>query len=61
MMRWNGKGFIPGIPARDLTDAEVEQHGEKVLLASGLYDVVKPAEKIMDKPARVMKPEDGSG
>ena len=33
-----GGAFVPGIPARDLTDDEVKKHGgEKVLLATGLY------------------------
>lgn len=38
MLIYNGKGFIPGIPARDLDDAEVEKYGgEKLLLETGLY------------------------
>ena len=33
----NGE-FLPGVPARDLTEAEVKQYGgEKALLESGLY------------------------
>ncbi len=30
-------GFLPDIPARDLTDEEVKRYGEGVLLTSGLY------------------------
>lgn len=31
-------GTLPGIPARDLSDEEVQEHGgEAALLASGLY------------------------
>lgn len=31
-------GFLPGVPARDLTDAEVEAlGGEAVLVKTGLY------------------------
>ncbi len=37
MLKYNGNGFLPGIPARDLTDEEVEFFGEKELLATGLY------------------------
>jgi hypothetical protein len=45
MLRYIGHGaWLPDIPARDLTDEEVEQHGgEKALVASGLYEKVKPA------------------
>ncbi len=27
MLKYIGQGFLPGVPARDLSDAEVEQHG----------------------------------
>ena len=39
MLIYTGNGaFIPDIPARDLSDEEVEQHGgEKALIATGLY------------------------
>jgi hypothetical protein len=36
-MKYLGKGFIPGVPARDLTIAEVKLYGRDRLLASGLY------------------------
>ena len=36
-MKYIGKGFIVGIPARDLTDEEVRQYGRRRLLDSGLY------------------------
>lgn len=37
-MKYIGNGSaIVGIPARDLTPAEVELYGEAFLLASGLY------------------------
>ena len=39
MLKYIGTGFLPGVPARDLSDAEVEQHGgEETLIASGLYE-----------------------
>lgn len=37
MLKYQGKGFIPGIPTRDLTDQEAHQFGEARLVASGLY------------------------
>jgi len=43
MLIYNGKGFLVGIPARDLTDEEVKQFGgEKKLLKSGLYEKEAP-------------------
>jgi hypothetical protein len=36
-MKYIGKGFIPGIPARDLTNSEVKYFGKDRLLASKLY------------------------
>ena len=54
-LKWNGKGFVPNIPARDLTDDEVKLYGEAALLQTGIYE--KPAEH---KPAaRKVKLEDG--
>ena len=38
-----GKGFIPGIPARNLTLLEVEKYGEEYLLRTGLF--TKPQEE----------------
>jgi hypothetical protein len=37
MLRYVGGGFLPGVPARNLTDEEARVHGEAVLLASGYY------------------------
>lgn len=38
-LRWNGKGSIIDVPARDLTHAEVVQYGGyEALLRSGVYD-----------------------
>ena len=38
MLKYKGSGFIPGIPARDLSTKEVEKFGgEAVLIASGCY------------------------
>lgn len=40
-------GYIHGIPARDLSDEEVETYGEEMLLASGMYEAIE--EKDNDK------------
>jgi hypothetical protein len=37
-----GSGSLPGIPARDLTDEEVQQFGRLYLLKTGLYQEEKP-------------------
>lgn len=45
-LRWNGKGFVYHIPARDLTEEEVEQYGgEKALLKTGIYERVEQPKK----------------
>ena len=42
-----GKGFLPGIPARDLSEEDVKQYGgKKLLLDTGLYaEPEKPKRK----------------
>lgn len=44
MLKYNiGSGFIVGVPARDLSDEEVEKYGgEEFLIGTGLY-VADPA------------------
>lgn len=45
-MRYLGGGFIPGIPARDLTELEVERcGGVETLAATGLYEEVTPPKR----------------
>lgn len=48
-----GGGFLPGVPARDLTSDEVERYGgAEALVATGLY--VKPENKsLQQKEAEV--------
>jgi len=50
MLRWNGKGIVYGIPARDLTDEEVKEYGgEAKLLRTGLYEKMetpRPSNKL---------------
>jgi len=47
MLKWNKKGFFAGdkdhprVPARDLSDKEVEEFGKEFLLGLGIYEVVK--------------------
>jgi hypothetical protein len=42
MLKYNGSGYYPGIPTRDLTDEEVEKYGgEKFLLSLKIYEKVK--------------------
>ena len=41
MFRYLGKGFLPGIPARDLTEDEAKQYGIKRIKTCGLYKLVK--------------------
>ena len=54
-LKYVGDGFLPGVPARDLTDEEATQYGgEKALVASGLY--VGPAGKA-DKADKTAKKE----
>ena len=52
MLKYIGNKFLPGIPARDLSDEEVKQFGgEKKLIATGLYEA--------PKKERVSKKEEG--
>ncbi len=44
-LKYMGGGFVPGVPARDLTDAEARQYGERGLVASGLYRAVSKSRR----------------
>lgn len=53
-MKYQHNGFLPGVPARDLTDEEVKKFGKKRLLESGLYkEVYKPRIKKEQEPEKV--------
>ncbi len=52
-MRYKGNGFKVGVPARDLSAAEVKRFGRDYLLSLGLYeDAYQP------KPKKVYEAED---
>ena len=46
MLKYIGTGFLPGIPAKDLSEEEVKKYGGvKFLLSTGLFEI-KPKKKI---------------
>lgn len=51
-MRYIGKAFVVGIPARDLSDIEAAMYGKADLLASGLYEESNPASVRVSGKAR---------
>jgi hypothetical protein len=51
-LKYLGGGFLPKIPARDLTAAEAKKYGLEKLIASGLYE-----EAYKPKPKKVIEPE----
>jgi hypothetical protein len=45
-LKYNGKGFVPNIPARDLSEEEAREYGIMRLLNTGLYEKVgRPKEE----------------
>ena len=59
-LRYIGDGaFLPGVPARDLTEAEVKQYALADLLSSGLYEEIKSQEPAK-KPVEEDQWEQGS-
>jgi len=38
MLIYKGGAFLPGVPARDLSDEEAREYGERRLVESGLYE-----------------------
>ena len=59
MLKYIGDSFYYGVPARDLTDEEVEKYGgEKFLLSLGIY-----AKELPTKPEKkpVKEADNGSG
>lgn len=51
-----GKGaFVPPYPARDLTEEEVRQFGEDVLLATGLYQKTEAGKQKFESKKQVVE------
>ena len=49
-MEYIGKGdALIGVPARDLTAAEVKKYGKEVLIKSGLYKIKRTTKKKVTK------------
>jgi len=54
-LRYTGKGFVNNVPARDLSEDEVLQHGGyDLLIKSGCYEDIKQDEAVTDMPAEEM-------
>ena len=50
-LKYIGDGsFLPGVPARDLSEKEVKEFDEQVLLNSGLYVRSAVYDRKMDTP-----------
>lgn len=53
LMKYIGNGaFCPPYPARDLSDEEVQEFGEKALLETGLYAADKPVKEPLKKTTK---------
>lgn len=49
-MKYTGKGnFRVGVPARNLTDAEVKKFGREYLLSTGFYEEIRKPKKRKEK------------
>lgn len=53
MLKYVGFGFLPGVPARDLTDEEAKEYGRGRLLESGLYLDEKSDKDASHKPTKL--------
>lgn len=58
-LRYIGHGWLPGVPARDLSPEEAEIHGMETLLGSGLYEAIKQ-EKLKIQDEKIEEEEHGS-
>ena len=59
-MKYNGKGFLQGVPARDLTEQEARTYGVDRLLKSGLYEL-KHEEREYKKKSKRYETADADG
>ena len=58
-MKYIGNGaYCPPYPARDLSDEEVQEFGEKALLETGLYVAEKT---VKEPPKKAVKEADNGG
>jgi len=57
MLKYIGNGSLAGIPARDLTDEEVELFGEEFLLSTGLYVKVEAKQSKASHENKLLQPE----
>ena len=48
MLKYNGSGFVRGVPSRDMTEQEAEKYGIGRLLKSGAFDRIR--EKKIKEP-----------
>lgn len=37
ILKYTGKGFLPDVPAKDLTEEETKKYNEELLINSGCY------------------------
>lgn len=59
MLKYAGDGFLPGVPARDLTDSEVKKYGKERLLKSGIFfEVYRKPKRIVAEPILLDKEQD---
>lgn len=48
VLRYVGNAFLPGVPARDLTEADIAAYGlsSEALISSGLYEAANKTEDV---------------
>lgn len=56
MLKYIGRGFLRGVPARDLKDDEVRKFGYSYLVRSGLYIPEKQEPKVEEPDIVEKKP-----
>ncbi len=57
MLKYVGTGSLADIPARDLTDEEIELFGEEFLLSTGLYVKVEAKQSKASHENKLLQPE----
>ena len=59
--RYKGRGFVPGVPARDLTAEEVERYGVGFLQRGRLWELVEVEAEGAQAGGRQVDEEDSDG